>query len=119
MNDLEKKVEQIKRANIESQKPCYQEQPRNFKVHIKPDSSIGRGKFKPHPAFPGKYLAHPVTMRALKKDILLAGEDFTEFEDFQRCESCGEVMDRQFWHFCPYCESSWGEASFGMDEEIK
>ena len=107
MGELEKKAEQIKQAHLEFQRPYYQKQPQNAQVHLKPDPSISPGKFKPHPSLPGTYLAHPTTLRALKKDILLAGEDFEEFEDIQSCTSCKERVDRQFWHFCPHCESSW------------
>ena len=107
MSELEKKTEQIKRANFEFQRPYYKKQSQNSQVHLKPDSSINPGKFKPHPSLCLVYLAHPTTIRALKKDILLGGEDFGEFEDIQSCQSCQKRLDRQFWYFCPYCESSW------------
>ena len=107
MDQLEKKLLQIKQANWESKRPYYQQYSQNTQAHMRPNSSISRGKFKPHPKLLGIYQAHPVTIRALKKDILLAGEDFSQFQDSRPCESCKQVVDRQFWHFCPYCESSW------------
>ena len=76
MSELEKKTEQIKRAHLEFQRPYYQKQPQNSKAHLKSDSSISPGKFKPHPSLCQVYLAHPITIKALKKDILLGGEDF-------------------------------------------
>ena len=64
--------------------------------------------FKPHPFEPNTYLAqHPVTIRAMKKDIFAAGSElFEDLEDIVSCSSCFQELDRQFWWFCPYCESS-------------
>lgn len=81
-------------------------QQETFKVNIKPDERIARSLFKPHPFEPECYLAHPVTIRALKKDIFAAGNElFEDLEDLVTCSSCKEQLDRQFWWFCPHCES--------------
>ncbi|MCY4644012.1 MAG: hypothetical protein OXB88_05285 [Bacteriovoracales bacterium] len=77
------------------------------KVHIVPDPTVSRAKFKPDPTRPGSYLAHPISIRALKKDIFVMGEHLSETEEVHTCPSCHVVEDRQFWHFCPHCESSW------------
>lgn len=50
------------------------------------------------------YYAHPVTIRAIRKDILLAGSDLELGEYNYRCSSCQNLLDLQFWEFCPYCE---------------
>ena len=107
MDELAKKLEQIKQANWHGQKPYYQQRAQNAQVQVKPDPSVGRGKFKPDPRSLGAYLAHPMTIRALKKDLLLAGDDLLAFAQSQPCPSCHTTVDRQFWNFCPHCEAPW------------
>ncbi len=77
------------------------------KVELRPKEDMQRGLFKPDPLIPGGYIAHPVTIRAVRKDIFLAGEDFIELEILYTCWSCKKELDLQFWHFCPYCEASF------------
>jgi hypothetical protein len=79
----------------------------DISVSIRPSQNVSPGKFKADPLIPGGYLAHPQTMRALKKDIFLAGEDMEDLEDLYICKSCKTEIDLQFWHFCPFCGSSF------------
>lgn len=80
----------------------------DIQVQIRPDSTVRPAMFLPDPLIPGGYKAHPVTIRALRKDIFAAGEElFEDLEDLITCESCQHQIDRQFWHFCPYCEAKF------------
>lgn len=77
-----------------------------YKVNIKPDVSIGHGKFIPT-LIPNEYKAHPVTIRAMRKEIFMGETDFVDLECLYVCHSCKTEIDKQFWHFCPFCESSF------------
>ena len=107
MESLEKKLERIRQANWEWQKPYYQKQSQDAAIQLRLDPSVARGKFRPHPQDPKIHLAHPTTIRALKKNIILGGDDFLEFEEIRACGQCQKEEDQQFWHFCPHCESPW------------
>jgi len=78
--------------------------PETHKVNILPDHRISRGNFQPHPSVPRTFLAHPTTIRALKKDIFMAGDNFIDLQQIIFCKSCKTKLDVQFWNFCPYCE---------------
>lgn len=78
----------------------------DYQVSLRPDKTVSRGKFKPDPLVPGGYCAHPVTIRAMRKDLFVLGQDgFEDLELLITCESCAQQLDYQFWHFCPYCEA--------------
>lgn len=77
-------------------------------VNIRPDKSISPAKFKADPLLPGGYLAHPTTIRAVRVDIFVGGQEV--FEDLEyniECEGCKRQIDVQFWKFCPYCEAKF------------
>jgi hypothetical protein len=78
-----------------------------YNVNIKPDTSVARGAFIPHPLIPNQYRAHPVTIRAMRKEIFMGGDEFVDLECLYICASCKTQLDIQFWHFCPYCEASF------------
>lgn len=75
-------------------------------VKLIPDEKIARAQFKPDPFLPNSYRAHPVTLRAVRKEIFLAATSLDELEEKFHCRGCLQELDLQFWHFCPYCESS-------------
>lgn len=76
-----------------------------IKVTIRPDKSVLPAKFIADPLNVGGYKAHPVTIRALRKDIFTAGDElFEDLEQWSICTSCNKSLDLQFWIFCPYCE---------------
>lgn len=77
-----------------------------IKIHLRPSESVSRGMFKPDPLLPGGHIAHPVTIRAMRKDLFLLGDNFIDLEVPYICESCKKVLDLQFWQLCPYCETS-------------
>jgi hypothetical protein len=79
----------------------------DFKVSIRPDREVSPGMFKADPQLAGGYIAHPVTIRAMKKDIFMPGEGFEDLEMLHNCHSCKRQIDLQFWNFCPLCEAEF------------
>lgn len=77
------------------------------KVNVKPDTNIARAKFIPDKLLPNVFYAHPVTIRAMRKELFMGGVDFIDLECLRICDSCKQKIDLQFWHFCPYCEASF------------
>ncbi|GAB4025337.1 MAG: hypothetical protein Fur0010_28540 [Bdellovibrio sp.] len=76
------------------------------KVNIRPDSSVSPAMFVPDPLIPGGYKAHPITIRAMKKDLFfVSSEGFADLEQIVPCKGCNRDIDAQFWNFCPYCEA--------------
>lgn len=109
MNELEKKYQKLQGIKrVENSSPVFNmNYPEEFKVNIRPDKSVSPGMFKPDPFIQGAYKAHPITIKALKKDIFMGGDEFCDLEDLYKCLSCSKEIDLQFWHFCPYCEASF------------
>jgi len=103
-------LEKIKKERNLAQRPMYQDQAQDFKVYFHPDKSITPGKFKPHAFLPGQYLAHPTTIKALRANILVADPQLLEHATMITC-SCKQVWDKQFWKFCPSCESEFPKES--------
>ncbi len=93
----------------------FQKEPdQDFKVNIRPDTSVSPGMFKADPLQPGGYKAHPTTIAALRKDIFVGGSDeFIDLEKPYTCTGCQKELDLQFWFFCPFCE-----APFPKDLEV-
>jgi hypothetical protein len=91
-------------ANLDQFAMDRQEQ---YKVNIKADPSVSRGAFLPNPLVPNEYRAHPITIKAMRKEIFMGGDDFVDLECLYTCTSCKTQLDLQFWHFCPYCEASF------------
>ena len=79
--------------------------PRDVQVSIRPKENIPPAIFRPDPLIPGGFLANPLTIRALRKEIFVAGADFEELTAPYTCQKCKNQMDLQFWHFCPFCEA--------------
>ena len=83
--------------------PC-----QSISLSLRPDKKVPRAKFSPDPLRPGGHLAHPTTLRALRKDIFAAGDElFEDLEDIVQCVGCSRQLDRQFWIFCPHCETAF------------
>ncbi|MBC7713887.1 MAG: hypothetical protein H7177_11140 [Rhizobacter sp.] len=76
-------------------------------VNIIPDMSISPAQFIPDKLDSKKFRAHPVTIKAMRKELFMGGEDFIDLECLLTCASCKIEIDVQFWHFCPYCEASF------------
>lgn len=77
-------------------------------VQILVDNLVSPGKFKQDTENINRYYAHATTIRALKKNIFVAGnEPFEDLEIMHTCENCSTQLDLQFWHFCPFCEAKF------------
>ena len=102
----EKLFEQIKPLSNAANQPLVDlSAPEEVQVHIRPDDKVPLAKFIPDPLLPGGWKAHPLTIRAMRKDIFMVGEGFEDLEQHYVCH-CGQELDLQFWLFCPYCEAS-------------
>ena len=98
--------EKLMSATNAAANPLFLETPsETHQVKLRPDKTVGRARFKPDPLIPGGYLAHPITIRAVRLDIFVGGEGFEDLECLYKCHSCSEQIDVQFWKFCPYCEA--------------
>lgn len=80
--------------------------PQVTQFRLIPNHEIARAQFVPIPQRPGEYFAHPITIRAIRKDITMGGEEFVDLECLYHCPSCKNQIDVQFWQFCPFCEAS-------------
>ena len=96
----------MKEKNVASS-PNFSPRPsEEIRVHLRPDDSVSPARFVPDPLMPGGHKAHPLTIRALRKDIFVQGEDeFSVLEMNYRCYRCNNEMDVQFWKSCPYCSA--------------
>jgi len=75
-------------------------------VQIRVDESIGPAMFKPDPFIPGGYKANSLTIRAMRPDVFVGGDEmFEDLEVMYNCIKCNKELDLQFWKFCPYCEA--------------
>ena len=99
--------EKLMQATNAVNAPHFSNQPeKEFDVKIRRDDSVSPGMFKPDPLNPGHYKAHEVTIRAMRKDLFVAGSDeFLDLEKPYTCQKCRQNLDLQFWTFCPYCEA--------------
>lgn len=105
-NELLKKLELATNAGGKSHFNIAAQE--EIKVQLRADSSVRPAMFIPDPLIPGGYKAHPITLRAMRKNIFAAGNElFEDLEDLVTCESCQHQLDRQFWLFCPYCEAKF------------
>lgn len=103
---MDAKFEKIKQENWEGQKRVFSDSPTNTQIQILPDRCVSPGNFRPSAAMVGVYHAHPTTIKALKKELWIAGEEVEFFTQLVECQGCKRQLDIQFWHFCPYCENS-------------
>ncbi len=100
----------MKATNMTGQQMFAREPIQEIKVQIRPHKEVPLGKFKTDPLIPGGYIAHPTTIRAMRKDLFIAGSDeFLDLEDKVTCHSCSQEIDRQFWIFCPFCEALFND----------
>lgn len=102
-SQLEKLKSYSNAANLPLFNTDYHEK---YDVNIKPDTTIAPAKFIPDPLLPNVFRAHPITIRAMRKELFMGGVDFVDLECLRICDSCKHEIDLQFWQFCPYCEAS-------------
>jgi lipopolysaccharide biosynthesis regulator YciM len=72
-------------------------------VEIRVDNKVAHGMFIPSKAISEIWYASEQTFRAMKKDIFSLGNSIDEMTELYDCQSCHTQIDKQFWHFCPYC----------------
>jgi hypothetical protein len=110
--DPQSQFEKLKSYKNAINQPQFNTQlPKDFEEHynvkINPDRSVRQGLFIPNPLIPNEYRAHPITIRAMRKEIFMGGDDFVDLECLYTCTSCKTEIDIQFWYFCPFCEASF------------
>ncbi len=98
-------LKKLKTANWEGKLPYYSPHYQEVNIQIRANESVGPGIFKPDPLIPGGWIAHPQTIKAVRKDIFMGEDGFEELEILYQCISCKKTIDLQFWIHCPYCES--------------
>ena len=76
------------------------------RANIRPSKNVRIGVFKVDPIYPNSYIAHPDTIRALKKDILVDENDLDFYEEYI-CQNCKSALDKQFWLYCPFCGTNF------------
>ena len=106
-HDPQSQFEKLRTYKNAANQPLFHEDyHETYNVNIKPDSTVAPAKFIPDPLRPNEFRAHPVTIRAMRKELFMGGQDFVDLETLYVCASCKHEIDLQFWHFCPYCEAS-------------
>jgi hypothetical protein len=110
--DLNRKLALIQSLSNAAGAPLVQDQALERKVPIRPDTTVSPSKFLADPLIPGGFKAHPNTIKAMRKDLFVLGEEgFEDLEHFIECASCHETLDMQFWLHCPHCEASFPKQS--------
>ena len=115
LNENDYFYQKILNATYEQQKKVFSPRPEQVeKINLRADKSMTPALFKPDPLMPDSWLAHPSTIKAVRKEIFLGGNDLSECEISYECQSCHHTLDVQFWNFCPFCEKE-----FPKDIEVK
>lgn len=105
---IKKTLEKINSIENALNQPFYDlGQQEKFEVNIRVDDSVAHGLFKPDPKIEGGWIASAQTFRAMKKDIFALDPQLLDLEQPYTCDSCKTKLDKQFWHFCPYCGASF------------
>lgn len=81
--------------------------PETHELKITVNNKVKHGMFYPHPDNPGEWYATDQTYKAMKKNIFAVGDSIDELKEPYTCSSCKSDLDKQFWHFCPYCGKSF------------
>jgi rubrerythrin len=106
-HDPQSQLEKLKTYTNSANLPLFHtDYHETHQVKITPDTSVARSKFIPDPLKLNEYRAHPITIRAMRKELFMGGEDFVDLETLYICHSCNQELDLQFWQFCPFCEAS-------------
>lgn len=83
----------------------FQDRSQDIQVALRVDENVSPGMFRPDPLVSGGYIANSLTLRAVRPDIFVAGQDLEELAVPVPCGRCSRPLDRQFWRLCPYCGS--------------
>ncbi len=107
-HDPQSQLEKLKTYSNAANSPLFNtDYHETYDVQVLPDTKIERAKFIPDPLRPNVFRAHPITIRAMRKELFMGGEDFVDLECLKNCASCNHQIDLQFWQFCPFCEASF------------
>lgn len=79
------------------------EQRQDLQVALRVDESVAPAMFKPDPWRPGGYVANSLTLRAVRPDIFVAGDEIEALALELPCPNCNVKLDYQFWRLCPHC----------------
>lgn len=106
---VKKTLETIQSIENMVDKPFYDiQKEEEISVKIRVSKNVPAAMFKPDPLVPNGWIANELTFRALKKDIFALGDEIAqELTDQYQCHSCKQLLDKQFWHFCPHCGSEF------------
>lgn len=74
----------------------------DYQLPLRVDESVRPAMFRPDPLIPGGYIANSLTLRAVRKDIFVAGA-IDQLAEEVPCLGCHQRLDRLFWKLCPYC----------------
>lgn len=106
--DPQKSYEKLMQATNSVGKQHFIDEHEEVKVQIRADKGVAPGKFLMDPIIPGGYKAHPITIRAMRRDIFVGSSElFSDLEQIIECVSCKTELDLQFWNFCPFCEATF------------
>jgi hypothetical protein len=107
LSNPEEIIEFIKKLESKVQQPLFDhEKPENIKIKLRVDETISPGRFKADPIIPGGHVANSLTIRAMRTDLFVFGDEFEDLEAIYTC-GCGQEIDVQFWKFCPFCASDF------------
>jgi hypothetical protein len=70
-------------------------------LHIIPNAAVTKAKFVQSLLHAESYEAHPETILAMKKNILLWDELLSS--PIAPCPNCQELLHTDFWLHCPCC----------------
>lgn len=108
--EIKRTLEKINSIENMVDKPMYNiHRPEETQLEIKVDNKVAHGKFVPSKAIANIWYASEQTFRAMKKDLFVTGGNIDELVEPYQCHSCKSDLDKQFWHFCPYCGQSFLE----------
>lgn len=82
-------------------------QPDEIKLNIRADKTMAIGLFKPDPFLLSGFVAHPDTIRAMRKDIFVTDPELLDRSILINCDGCQQPLDCQYWHYCPFCGESF------------
>jgi hypothetical protein len=79
------------------------EETHQLKINI--DNTLPHGRFFESNVYPGQWRATSQTYKAMKKNIFALGDSdsLDEISEPYQCFGCKTDLDKQFWHFCPFC----------------
>ena len=102
--ELEKAKAHLESLKNAGDKPLLQNSPQIESVRLLVDENVSPGMFRRQPGSVNVFYANSLTIRAVKKDLFMAGDGFEDLQRITQCHSCSKTIDQQFWSFCPYCE---------------